>query len=80
MSFEPQLPLDVNAIQALLPHRYPFLMVDRGYHPWVSAPGYCGYHLWFHGGEAIGLRPRIDPALAWVGKTVPMLRQRQEGK
>jgi 5-deoxy-glucuronate isomerase len=57
-----------------------FLMVDRGYHPWVSAPGYCGYHLWFHGGEAIGLRPRIDPALAWVGKTVPMLRQRQEGK
>ena len=29
MSFEPQLPLDVNAIQALLPHRYPFLMVDR---------------------------------------------------
>jgi len=57
-----------------------FLMVDRGYHPWVSAPGYCGYHLWFHGGEAISLRPRIDPALAWVGKTVPMLRQRQEGK
>ena len=29
MSFEPQLPLDVNAIQALLPHRYPFLLVDR---------------------------------------------------
>jgi len=55
-------------------------LIDRGYHPWVSAPGYCGYHLWFHGGEAIGLRPRIDPALAWVGKTVPMLRQRQEGK
>ena len=29
MSFQPQLPLDVNAIQALLPHRYPFLLVDR---------------------------------------------------
>ena len=24
-----QLPLDVNAIRALLPHRYPFLLVDR---------------------------------------------------
>lgn len=24
-----QLPLDVRAIQALLPHRYPFLLVDR---------------------------------------------------
>ncbi len=24
-----QLPLDVNAIQRLLPHRYPFLMVER---------------------------------------------------
>jgi len=29
MSFQPQLPLDVTAIQALLPHRYPFLLVDR---------------------------------------------------
>ena len=29
MSFTPQLPLDVVAIQALLPHRYPFLLVDR---------------------------------------------------
>ncbi|HEY5781144.1 MAG TPA: 3-hydroxyacyl-ACP dehydratase FabZ, partial [Lysobacter sp.] len=24
-----QLPLDVTAIQAMLPHRYPFLLVDR---------------------------------------------------
>ena len=24
-----QLPLDVNAIQSMLPHRYPFLLVDR---------------------------------------------------
>jgi 3-hydroxyacyl-[acyl-carrier-protein] dehydratase len=29
MNFAPQLPLDVGAIQALLPHRYPFLLVDR---------------------------------------------------
>lgn len=26
---EPTLPLDVNAIMKILPHRYPFLMVDR---------------------------------------------------
>ena len=24
-----QLPIDVNAIQALLPHRFPFLLIDR---------------------------------------------------
>ena len=56
------------------------LLVDRGYHPWISAPGYCGYHLWFHGGEGRGYRASTDPQLAWVGRTVPMLRQRQEGK
>lgn len=29
MSNTPQLPLDVTAIQSMLPHRYPFLLVDR---------------------------------------------------
>ena len=29
MSNTEKLPLDVTAIQALLPHRYPFLLVDR---------------------------------------------------
>lgn len=29
MSYTVQLPLDVTAIKALLPHRYPFLLVDR---------------------------------------------------
>ena len=29
MSFEVSLPLDTIAIQKLLPHRYPFLLVDR---------------------------------------------------
>ena len=29
MSSPVKLPLDVKAIQALLPHRYPFLLVDR---------------------------------------------------
>lgn len=26
---EPTLPIDINGIQKLLPHRYPFLLVDR---------------------------------------------------
>jgi len=26
---EPTLPMDINAIMKILPHRYPFLMVDR---------------------------------------------------
>ena len=29
MSFEINLPLDTITIQQLLPHRYPFLLVDR---------------------------------------------------
>ena len=29
MSAMPTLPLDVTGIQKLLPHRYPFLLVDR---------------------------------------------------
>lgn len=29
MSNTPQFPLDVTAIQSMLPHRYPFLLVDR---------------------------------------------------
>ncbi|GAB3344891.1 MULTISPECIES: 3-hydroxyacyl-ACP dehydratase FabZ [Marilutibacter] len=29
MSSTVQLPIDVTAIQALIPHRYPFLLVDR---------------------------------------------------
>ena len=29
MSLNVQLPLDVTAIQKLLPHRYPFMLVDR---------------------------------------------------
>src|SRR5688572_1523217 len=29
MSTTPRFPLDVTAIQSLLPHRYPFLLVDR---------------------------------------------------
>jgi 3-hydroxyacyl-[acyl-carrier-protein] dehydratase len=29
MTVQVQLPIDVNAIRRLLPHRYPFLLVDR---------------------------------------------------
>lgn len=29
MNASPQLPIDVTAIQTLIPHRYPFLLVDK---------------------------------------------------
>lgn len=49
--------------------------LDRGYHTYVSAPGYTGYYLWFLAGEHRNQNAAVDPGLAWVGKAVPMLRQ-----
>lgn len=49
--------------------------LDRGYHTYVSAPGYTGYYLWFLAGDHRNQNPMVDPDLAWLGKTVPMLRQ-----
>jgi 5-deoxy-glucuronate isomerase len=51
------------------------LKVSRGYHTYVSAPGYTGYYLWFLAGEHRNQNPMVDPNLAWVNKTVPMLKQ-----
>jgi 5-deoxy-glucuronate isomerase len=48
---------------------------SHGYHTYVEAPGYTGYYLWFLAGEHRNQNPAVDPALAWVGKTVPMLKQ-----
>jgi 5-deoxy-glucuronate isomerase len=49
--------------------------LERGYHTYVSAPGYTGYYLWFLAGEHRNQNAAVDPGLAWVGKAVPMLRQ-----
>lgn len=49
--------------------------IDRGYHTYVSAPGYTGYYLWFLAGDHRTQNAFTDPSLGWVGKAVPMLRQ-----
>ena len=49
--------------------------LDRGYHTYVSAPGYTGYYLWFLAGDHRNQNPQVDPRLTWINNTVPMLRQ-----
>jgi len=49
-------------------------MMPEGYHTVVSAPGYVTYYLWFLAGSGRTQGAHEDTALAWVGKTVPMLR------
>jgi 5-deoxy-glucuronate isomerase len=50
------------------------LMAPKGYHTVVSAPGYTTYYLWFLAGNHRTQATMDDPAFAWVGKTVPMLK------
>jgi 5-deoxy-glucuronate isomerase len=50
------------------------LMVPEGYHTVVSAPGYTTYYLWFLAGNHRVQAVADDPAMAWVGRTVPMLK------
>ncbi len=50
------------------------LMAPRGYHTVVSAPGCITYYLWALAGNHRVQATADDPALAWVGKTVPMLK------
>jgi len=50
------------------------LMIPNGYHTVVSAPGYTTYYLWFLAGEHRAQAVSDDPAVGWVSRTVPMLR------
>lgn len=50
------------------------LMIPEGYHTVVSAPGYTTYYLWALAGNQRVQATVDDPALAWVGRTVPMLK------
>ncbi len=50
------------------------LMAPNGYHTVASAPGYTTYYLWFLAGNQRIQASVDDPALAWVGRTVPMLK------
>ncbi len=51
------------------------LLAPYGYHTVVSAPGYTTYYLWFLAGEHRVQATVDDPKLAWVGRTVPMLKE-----
>ncbi|MBN1936756.1 MAG: 5-deoxy-glucuronate isomerase [Anaerolineae bacterium] len=51
------------------------MMAPKGYHTVVSAPGYMTYYLWFLAGEQRTQATVDDPALGWVSKTVPMLKE-----
>ncbi len=50
------------------------LMAPNGYHTDVSAPGYMTYYLWALAGNQRVQATVDDPAVAWVSKTVPMLK------
>ncbi len=51
------------------------MMAPIGYHTVVSAPGYSTYYLWFLAGEHRVQAVTGDPAVGWVDRTVPMLRE-----
>jgi 5-deoxy-glucuronate isomerase len=40
--------------------------IPRGYHPFVTAPGYTGYMLWIMSGGIRGFYMRSEPDHAWV--------------
>lgn len=50
-------------------------MMPHGYHTVVSAPGYTTYYLWFLAGSQRIQATVDDPALGWVGKAVPLLKE-----
>ncbi|MCG8351701.1 MAG: 5-deoxy-glucuronate isomerase [Chloroflexales bacterium] len=49
-------------------------MAPHGYHSTVSAPGYTNYFLWFLAGNHRTQAVAFDPDIAWVQKTVPMMK------
>jgi 5-deoxy-glucuronate isomerase len=49
-------------------------MMPEGYHTVVSAPGYTTYYLWVLAGTQRTQGAHEDTDLAWVGRTVPMIR------
>ncbi len=49
-------------------------MMPEGYHTVVSAPGYTTYYLWALAGTQRTQGAHEDTDLAWVGRSVPVLR------
>ncbi len=44
------------------------VLIPRGYHPVVSAPGYSMYYLWVMAGVNRRFLQRLDPAHSWVAQ------------
>lgn len=51
------------------------LMIPKGYHTVVSAPGYTTYYLWILAGSQRTQAVINDPEFAWVGESVPTLKK-----
>ena len=54
------------------------LMMPKGYHTVVSAPGYTTYYLWFLAGNTRTQATVDDPNVGWVGRAIPMIRNIEE--
>lgn len=50
------------------------LMMPKGYHTVVSAPGYTTYYLWFLAGNCRIQAPVNDKNVGWVAKSIPIIR------
>ena len=59
---------DRSLSQAQVVHNDDLVVVARGYHPLVAAPGYSLYYLWAMAGDGHVMRWSADPAHAWVGE------------
>ncbi len=46
------------------------IMIPKGYHPVVAAPGYSLYYLWILAGDKRKLSPFDDPDHAWIKKRI----------
>ena len=54
------------------------LMMPKGYHTVVSAPGYTTYYLWFLAGGTRTQATVDDPNVGWVSRAIPMIRNIEE--
>ena len=54
------------------------LMMPKGYHTVVSAPGYTTYYLWFLAGNTRTQAAVDDPNVGWVARAIPMIRNIEE--
>jgi 5-deoxy-glucuronate isomerase len=50
------------------------LLMPKGYHTVVSAPGYITYYLWVLAGNHRRQAPVADPSLRWVSKTTSIIK------